>query len=247
MSKIVKQLLWGFFLILGLGFVGCEKTTEKDTDDENFNDGEKYTLTDVDGNTYDAISIGSQVWMAENLRVTHLNDMTALVKSTSNEDWDNNKTIPKYCWYDNDSVSYSKPYGALYNWHVVNTDKLCPDGWHVPSLNEWLKLKDYISGKGHEGKEGVALKAVSGWDAYEGVSGNGEDAFGFNALPAGMCAYLSTGNPTYGKGVSSKMWSSDSFNEASAHAFYLENSNSNLRQEYATWKVHGISVRCVKD
>ncbi len=130
--------------------------------------------TDVDGNNYSVVSIGTQIWMAENIRVTRYTDGTAIPLITDNDAWDaldNNNTDKAYCWYDNDSISYFQTYGALYTYAAAvngdsrgsNVQGVCPDGWHLPNEDEWTTLENYISDNGHEGSEGTALKTSSGW------------------------------------------------------------------------------------
>ncbi len=96
------------------------------------------TVTDADGNIYDTVHIGTQVWLQQNLATTKYNDgsQIPLVTDTS---WQSLKT-PAYCWYDNDSATYKNPYGTLYNFYTVNTGKLCPTGWHVPTNEEFHML-----------------------------------------------------------------------------------------------------------
>ena len=103
------------------------------------------TVSDIDGNTYKTIKIGNQIWMAENLRTTKFNDGTSIPLVTSNLDWENING-PAYCWYGNDAATYKAIHGALYNWYAVNTGKLAPSGWHVPSDAEWKTLVDYLGG-----------------------------------------------------------------------------------------------------
>ena len=101
------------------------------------------TVMDVDGNVYPTVKIGNQVWMAENLRTTHFNDGTIIPQVTDNAEWSNLLT-PGYCFYNNDSAAYSATYGAFYNWYTVETNNLCPDGWYVPSDEEWKQLEIYL-------------------------------------------------------------------------------------------------------
>lgn len=97
--------------------------------------GEKLVFTtdalDIDGNAYDVVHIGNQIWFAENLKTTRLNDGTDISLTPGNENWAA-LTTPGYCWFNN-SNNNRDVYGGLYNWYAVNTGKLCPDGWHVPS------------------------------------------------------------------------------------------------------------------
>ncbi|MBK8505294.1 MAG: fibrobacter succinogenes major paralogous domain-containing protein [Saprospiraceae bacterium] len=107
------------------------------------------TVTDIDGNTYQTSRIGDQEWMVENLRVTKYNDNTAIDQITNNATWSGLSTAA-WCWYDNDN-SYEVPYGKLYNWYAVNSTKLCPTGWHVPSDAEWTTMTDHLGGSSTAG------------------------------------------------------------------------------------------------
>jgi uncharacterized protein (TIGR02145 family) len=102
-----------------------------------------FPLTDIDGNTYTSVTIGTQTWMAQNLNTTRFNDGTSITVSgtlTSGI-----SQLPMMCWYNNDKATYSvNKYGALYNWHAVNSGKLCPKGWHVPSSSEWTTLVKFL-------------------------------------------------------------------------------------------------------
>ena len=100
------------------------------------------TFTDIDGNVYHGITLGTQVWSVEGLKTTRLNDGTAIPLVADSAAWINLKT-PGYCWYK-DSVSYGYAYGALYNWYAVNTGKLAPAGWHVPTETEWNIVRLYL-------------------------------------------------------------------------------------------------------
>jgi uncharacterized protein (TIGR02145 family) len=102
-------------------------------------DGQTGTVTDVDGNIYKTIGIGSQIWMAENLMTTKYRDATPIPNITSS-------LSGAYCWYNNDSATYKNTYGALYNWYAVNTGNLCPVGWHVPTYSEWNTLISFEGG-----------------------------------------------------------------------------------------------------
>ena len=102
-------------------------------------------INDIDGNAYNKVTIGRQTWLVENLRTTKYNDGTLIPLVQDNTAWSNLIT-PGYCWFDNDEVANKNPYGALYNWYAVNTGKLCPSGWHVPTDTEWTTLIDNLGG-----------------------------------------------------------------------------------------------------
>jgi hypothetical protein len=106
--------------------------------------GEAGTVIDNNGNTYSTIGLGGQRWMDEDLKTTKLNDGTSIPLVPDSLQW-LTLTTPGYCWYNNDSA-YKKTYGALYNGYSIQTGKLCPTGWRVPTLKEWLTLAYYLGG-----------------------------------------------------------------------------------------------------
>lgn len=134
------------------------------------------TVTDIDGNIYNTVIVGTQVWMVENLQTTRYNDGTPISLDTV---WDNPKT-EAYCWYDND-IANKSTYGALYNWFAVNTKKLCPQGWHVPSDEEWTTLTNFL---GKENVAGGKLKEP-GTTHWMSPNNGATSEVGFNAVPGG--------------------------------------------------------------
>jgi hypothetical protein len=124
----------GVFLLVFL-IHSCSK------DDNSTNDN---SIKDGDGNIYDTITIGTQVWLEENLKTTKYYDGISIPLVTGNTAWYNLST-PGYCWYDNNASEYKDSKGALYNWFAVNTGKLCPTGWHVPSKEEWTTLINWLT------------------------------------------------------------------------------------------------------
>jgi uncharacterized protein (TIGR02145 family) len=137
-------------------------------------------LEDIEGNKYETVKIGEQVWMAENLRTTTLNDGTPIPHVTDNTEWALSKSAA-YCWYNNDENQYRDIYGALYNWYTVETEKLCPSGWHVPSEEEWSILVDFLGGNAAGGGK---LKQT-GLDYWQSPNYGASNSTGFTALPAG--------------------------------------------------------------
>ncbi len=140
------------------------------------------TVTDTDGNVYHAVTIGTQVWMVENLKTTRYNDGTAIQLVTDSTAW-SILTAPGFCWY-NDSFVYGNTYGALYNGYAVNTGKLAPTGWHVPTDSEWTVLTTYLGG------ESGAAGALKETGTVHWISPNvgASNISNFSALPGG-CRY----------------------------------------------------------
>jgi uncharacterized protein (TIGR02145 family) len=133
-------------------------------------------VSDIDGNGYDTLHIGTQIWLAENLKTTHYNDGTPIPNVTDDTAW-SGLSIGARSYYSNDSTQYDKVYGPLYNWHAVETGKLCPTGWHVPTDAEWTVLTNYLGGDGGKLKEVGTVH----WNNSTGAT----DEFGFTALPGG--------------------------------------------------------------
>jgi uncharacterized protein (TIGR02145 family) len=134
-------------------------------------------VNDNDGNTYKTIQIGMQIWMAENLKTTKYNDGTAIPLVNDVIAWTELIT-PGYCWYTNDSVSY----GALYNWYAVNTGKLCPEGWHVPSDADLTVLTNYLGGDTIAGN----AQKETGTSHWQSPNTGATNESGYSALPGGL-------------------------------------------------------------
>jgi uncharacterized protein (TIGR02145 family) len=151
-------------------------------------------VTDVDGNVYQVVTIGTQVWMSENLSTTKYNNGSDIPLVSDPIDW-SNLTTAGYCWYDNNKVANKAINGALYNFYTVNTGRLCPTGWHVPTSDEWAVLINYLTanGYGYEGSGDDIAKSLSSamyWQYFStpGVVGNNQisnNTSGFSATPSG--------------------------------------------------------------
>jgi uncharacterized protein (TIGR02145 family) len=224
-------------------------------------------VTDTDGNVYQTVRIGNQVWMVENLRTTKYNDGSAIPYVPNDSAW-NNLTSPGYCYFnDTTNSDFMKKYGALYNWYTVNTRKLAPIGWHVPSDSEWTILENYLNDNGYNwngttvGKKiAKSLAAKSDWTetATIGSVGNGlaqNNRSGFAALPGGCRLFITPskyGNASFFYGIHDYgvWWSGTEITGAT-------DSNGFDRDLYCDYdslyssnnlsKSNGYSVRLVKD
>ena len=139
------------------------------------------TVVDGDGNVYQTITIGTQEWLAENLKTTKYNNGTSIPLVTNMTEWSNLST-PAYCWYNNDQATYGNTYGALYNWYTVETGNLCPTGWHVPTDAEWTELTDHLGGLNVAGGK---LKETGTTHWHEPNNGATNES-GFTGLPGGL-------------------------------------------------------------
>jgi uncharacterized protein (TIGR02145 family) len=146
---------------------------------------------------------------------------------------------PAYCWYNKDSANHAVPYGALYNWYVVETGKLCPTGWKVPSKEDYEKLINFV---GDASTAGKLLKEAG--NNHWNVSGSpGTDAYSFKALPGG--SRLDDGSFDY-KGVEGNFWNSNNYSTRTASYLQLLY-NYNMALQGYIYKKYGLSVRCIKE
>lgn len=194
--------------------------------------------TDIDGNVYPSITIGKQVWMAENLKTTKYNDGTTITLVTDDKAWKTLKT-PAYCWFNND-IANKDVYGALYNWYTVNTKKICPKGWHVPIDREWVTMISFL---GDVNVAGDKLKET-GINHWKNSLNNATNEFDFTALPGGM--RLDAGVfPIFGSSYA-VWWSATENNPELAWNRGLFFSSRNVYRGCEN-KRSGFSVRCIKD
>jgi uncharacterized protein (TIGR02145 family) len=195
------------------------------------------TVTDVEGNVYKTVKIAAQVWMNENLKTTRYNDGTAIPEVTENRVW-SALTAGSYCNYENTPANSTR-YGKLYNYYTVNTGKLCPAGWHVPSDVEWAALAVYLGGLGVAGSK---LKET-GTTHWLSLTTNTEatNETGFTALPGG---YRDVEGVYYSVGYDGKWWSSTETSMTNA-TLRLMSSNSTSLGSGTRHKRTALSVRCL--
>jgi uncharacterized protein (TIGR02145 family) len=182
------------------------------------------------------VTIGTQVWMAENLNVDKFRNGDPIPQAKTDEAWraaGENKQ-PAWCYYDNDPSKGTK-YGKLYNWYAVNDSRgLAPKGWHIPTDDEWTILTNTLGG---EEVAGTKMKSTSGWNE----NGNGTNESGFSGLPGGLRREKFSFGHVGNRGF---WWSSTQ--TGLAWLRYLKYDNGDVyRNEYD--KELGMSVRCLRD
>jgi uncharacterized protein (TIGR02145 family) len=192
-------------------------------------------MRDNAGNVYPTIKIGSQIWMAENLRATYFQNGAVIPYAPSTTQW-SQVSGPAYCYYANQSVA---GYGALFNWYAVSDLRnIAPPGWHVPTLTEWQTL---INNTGGISNAGRTLKHSSSgfWPA-----GAGTNNYGFGAVPGGERMDVLYQD----KGVFGYYWTSTrdltAFNSAFSVFFYK---SSNIANSVAFPFTGGLSIRLIKN
>lgn len=198
---------------------------------------------DIDGNSYPVTRIGTQYWMAENLRTTKLSDGTVLTNMSDAAQWSENSVAktPAYCYQDNDAENAAQ-FGAIYNYYAVATNRLCPEGWHVPTKEEIEIMIDLLGGQNAAGDK---LKSTSGWQGFNGKEDEtyqGSNSSGFDGRPGGSREDDGTFYNFHKYGY---WWSSTPLNDAQASGFYLYYSRPIVYQT-TPQKRTGYSVRCIR-
>jgi uncharacterized protein (TIGR02145 family) len=252
--------IWRYFLMI-IGFaiiftISCEK---------NDNDKKILIVKDVDGNVYDTIHIGAQVWMKQNLKVTHYRNGDPIITGLSTYDWCK-LTSGAYCSYENDN-NYAKTYGYLYNWYAVKDERnIAPIGWHIPSDDEWRTLVNFLIANGYnydgttvDNKIAKSLAANSESDNYSwwpsmiagdvGYLQPSNNKSGFTALPGGERNVNCTFENLKLRGcwwstteVKLTDWPDIDFAKG-----YLIDYDANGVYAINTQKMVGYSIRCIKD
>jgi uncharacterized protein (TIGR02145 family) len=199
--------------------------------------GNDNIIRDGDGNIYTSVKIGTQIWMAENLKTTKYNDGTDIPEVTGTLEW-TNLTSPGYCWYDND-IANKNLCGAFYNWYTVNTGKLCPTGWHIPTDSDLTAFIKFLGGINSAGKiketgnihwknPNLGATNESGFNAIASGSRSGYDGIFYQIGEYDMWWYFnnSVSDPVY---------------------FFIIYYDSVAFNFFSASKRDGISVRCLKD
>jgi uncharacterized protein (TIGR02145 family) len=197
-----------------------------------------HTVTDIDGNEYKTVKIGTQIWMAENLRTATYNDGTSIPNVTDGSTW-SGLTSGAWCYYDNNS-SYNIPYGKLYNGYTIDNGKLCPTGWDVPTLNEFDTLYNYLGGGLVAG-----IKLRNSETVYWVSTNTGTNIVGFNLVGGGRRA----SNGTFYNFQSNAYLYSSTIDDGASNWLYYTYTFNNSDAIYLTTqsKNSGYAIRCIKN
>lgn len=241
MKKLLKLTLFVCFTLL---LVQC-------SDNEDNTEQDPTTLTDIYGNVYNTIKIGNQKWMLENLKTTKFNDGTPITEFSFAEfgiNWLNlNTPTAFYQWANtddlNNAVEQELPfdyYGAMYNHLAIESGKLAPEGWRIPSEQDFIELENYLTNNGYAGNEATALKSDSGWLAS---SENGTNAIGFKGLPNGYVSAF--GTPTFSEGICSWLTTDVNTTTQTRRMVQLYNESAILYSDNGIQL--GAGIRCIKN
>ena len=226
--------------------------TKSPTISTHFNEDLTYdTVSDIDENIYKTIKIGSQVWMAENLKTTHFNDGSSIPLVEDSYTWSRLES-PGYCWFENDEAVFKDMYGGYYNWYTVNTGQLCPAGWHVPAEEDWKELKMSL-GMSEEHADldyGLAGTIVGDMIKETGTFNWVEESTlatnesGFTALPGGERMVGPADFLWEGTGAS--WWSATQYFSTNAWSHGAVYSYAGMYRSSMYDQAYGLNVRCVK-
>ncbi len=230
-----------FLTLTAVLIYSCGKKSKKEKTPETG------TVTDVNGNVYGTVKIGSQWWMSENLKVRSYNDSTAIteVKVTDLDSIWAGKNTGAFCSADG-------RFGLLYNWHALNgSKKIAPAGWHIPTDEEWKILEielgmsqaetDKTSWRGEKESYKVITKSSQGWPAKSPVFGTNES--GFSALPGGCRLF----NGAFGEVLQTGYWWTATEKNTGAAWYRNISSYRTTIFRYYVDKNYGLAIRCVKD
>lgn len=224
-------------------------------DSITFKKGYSGTVTDIDGNVYYTVIIGTQTWIAANLKTTKYRNGDVIDNVSLSSNW-SALTTGAWCDYNNDSAN-GTTYGHLYNWYAVNDSRnIAPTGWHVATDAEWTTLENYLIANGYNydgtttgDKTAKSLAATSLWTTSTTTGAVGNDltknnSSGFTALPGG---YRDATGTYSSLNIYTYWWSSTEASTTTAEFRYINSANVDLHKNPAVNKKHGMSVRCVKD
>ncbi|HWB63716.1 MAG TPA: FISUMP domain-containing protein [Chitinophagales bacterium] len=208
-------------------------------------------VTDIDGNVYKTVQIGTQTWMMRSLRVTKYADGTPLKNGLHAGNIGVSGDTLHYFFYYNNDTAYLYDYGYFYTWSAVMRGKQsssaspsgiqgpCPNGWHVPSEAEWQTLVDYLGGNL---SAGGYMKGYSYWQGGNSGEGGGNES-GFNGLPSG---YRTAAGPGAARTAGAFFWSTNEQDNTSAFIRELFNTSTAVGDS-AFVKNTGASCRCLQD
>lgn len=246
--RILRNLIYPFVIVFCISVflnTACKEESSEDLPEVG-------TVKDSDGNIYHTVTIGSQVWMVENLKTTKYRNGDEIAREAGNSAW---ATLNKgaYCEYSNNAALADK-FGRIYNWHAVNDSrKIAPAGWHIPTQTEVLTLISYLEANHGTSPSAVkALAATSDWTQSATVNAVGNNltlnnSSGFSAVPGGIRG-INGPSGTFGwMGESAWWWSSNALDSQFGLAFGMSNQDFGSPNFGQFFKTDGLAVRCIKD
>jgi len=196
-------------------------------------------MLDIEYNLYPTVQIGTQTWMAANLKTSKFNDGSFITNVPDAPTWASLST-PAYCWYDNDILANKTDYGALYNYYVVQSGNICPTGWHVPDNTEFDLLLTTIGGAATASSELRDTSNVFWLNGNPGVT----NSTGFSARGSGSRWYFDGSYIL--KGTLCRIHSSTIFDTSNNYYYLVTDESDAVTTETQDMKM-GATIRCIKD
>lgn len=236
---------FGIIVLILLGFMSCRKGNDV-LDKDSLKPVYGEPITDNEGSSYKTVIIGSQTWMVGNLKTNKFNNGDLIETTTAGKDL-RTEIEPKFQWAYDGIESNAHQYGRLYTWNTINDKRgICPSGYHVPTLDEWLTLINYLGGGSKAIHEMIDLSTWPGsknWLSYDENNVNGS---GFSATASGERFNMGF---FWGKGLESIWWTS-TLGESSPYCLRLSMLyyyDTNNLIHYESYESNGYAVRCIKD
>jgi uncharacterized protein (TIGR02145 family) len=234
----MKKIIY-FFSITFLILQSCSNNDNSDNNSNNNNE-ESAIVTDIDGNTYQLVTICNKTWTKSNLNVSRYRNGDNIPQVTNGSQWAT-LTTGAWCYYANTTPN-GTIYGKLYNWYAVNDPRgLAPSGYHIPTEAEWTSLATCLGG---EAIAGGKMKST-GTTLWQSPNTGATNSSGFMGLPAGAHTNFA---PLYFEDINdgTSFWSSTQESTTDAWSRSLYYTETSLINE-TYWKHFGLSVRCIKD
>jgi uncharacterized protein (TIGR02145 family) len=235
-KKIIWDVLNDNKELTGEGFV-FKLDAKSNNPASNFSANSGTFTDERDGVVYKWVKIGTHIWMAENLKATKYNDGSTIPNVTEKSGWKELKT-GACSWYKNDIVNKTI-YGTLYNWYAVNTGKLCPEGWRLPTDDQWTALTTYLGGEGVAGGKLKETGTIHWFSPNTGAT----NTSGFLGLPGGARNETGEFNFIGGFGF---WWSSTEDKDFGAWYYNIVCNNGSVNRSI-NFKEYGYSVRCMRN
>ena len=235
-----KNKIWIFSILITLLVLSLNNSCKKDVKNEDPTPTPvPTTVTDIDGNIYHTVTIGTQTWMVENLKTTKYRDGTAIQNVTDGTTWFT-LTTGAYCNYAFNPTN-SETYGRQYNWYAAtDAHNICPTGWHLPTDADWVKLITYLGGGSIAGGK---LKET-GTNHWQSPNSGATNETGFTALPGGDLPTNMGG--VHFIGGNGCWWSSTEYSASEAWKIYMVFDKTTAERSYSS-KSCGSSIRCIMD
>jgi len=235
----LKSMLLGLLTVMAVSCANDKNSAKNTTvaqtkDEKQVNQPQKVDMEVMEN----SVRIGKQIWMLRNLDVKTFRNGDPIFEAKTNPEWqkqgDQEKPVVGY--YLNNPEK-GKIQGNIYNWYAVNDPRgLCPQGWRVPTKDDWQELINYLGGNE---QAGLLLKNIEGW----GGDGNGNNLSGFAGLPGGFRGYDGI---SYSSGYMARWWTSTEHSKYFAYGFDINYDQKSINPSTG-YKQDGFSVRCIKE